>query len=183
MFLQVSVCPQGVWYPSMPYRWYPSMPCSRSRGGVPAPRGVPAPAGCLLWGRGACSGGGWVETPPADGYCCGRYASYWNAFLFILSTGRGVYPRMQWAGGVQPPRGRPSLGRHTPPKMLECILVEEIILVQQIICKRMISSHAKLFGVKFKGKINSTNILIMITDKPSRDGSVSRASGLPDLTL
>ena len=20
--------------------------------------------------------------PPADGYCCGRYASYWNAFLF-----------------------------------------------------------------------------------------------------
>ena len=21
-------------------------------------------------------------TPPADGYCCGRYASYWNAFLF-----------------------------------------------------------------------------------------------------
>ena len=54
--------------------------------------------GCLLWGvpgpGGACSGGGrvWsqgevtcsggclVETPP-DGYCCGRYASYWNAFL------------------------------------------------------------------------------------------------------
>ena len=23
-------------------------------------------------------------TPPADGYCCGRYASYWNAFLFEL---------------------------------------------------------------------------------------------------
>ena len=23
--------------------------------------------------------------PPADGYCCGRYASYWNAFLFTLS--------------------------------------------------------------------------------------------------
>ena len=20
--------------------------------------------------------------PPADGYCCGQYASYWNAFLF-----------------------------------------------------------------------------------------------------
>ena len=20
-------------------------------------------------------------TPPADGYCCGRYAFYWNAFL------------------------------------------------------------------------------------------------------
>ena len=22
--------------------------------------------------------------PPADGYCCGRYASYWNAFLFKI---------------------------------------------------------------------------------------------------
>ena len=21
-------------------------------------------------------------TPPADGYCCGRYVSYWNAFLY-----------------------------------------------------------------------------------------------------
>ena len=31
--------------------------------------GVPGPGGCL------------VETPP-DGYCCGRYASYWNVFLF-----------------------------------------------------------------------------------------------------
>ena len=36
-------------------------------GGMPAP-GVPAPGG--------------VETPPkADGDCCGRYTSYWNAFL------------------------------------------------------------------------------------------------------
>ena len=26
-----------------------------------------------------------ADTPlPADGYCCGRYASYWNAFLFIV---------------------------------------------------------------------------------------------------
>ena len=53
-------------------------------GGVPAPGGggVPAPGGggCLLLG-GAYSGGELVETPP-DGYCCGRYASYWNAFLF-----------------------------------------------------------------------------------------------------
>ena len=24
------------------------------------------------------------QTPPGDGYCCGRYASYWNAFLFSL---------------------------------------------------------------------------------------------------
>ena len=40
-------------------------------------------------GRGvqAHTGGGGSQhalrqtPPPADGYCCGRYASYWNAFL------------------------------------------------------------------------------------------------------
>ena len=26
-----------------------------------------------------------VHPPPADGYCCGRYASYWNAFLLIFN--------------------------------------------------------------------------------------------------
>ena len=49
------------------------------QGGSPGPhpegclllRGVPAPGG-------VCSQGG-VETP-RDDYCCGRYASYWNAF-------------------------------------------------------------------------------------------------------
>ena len=25
----------------------------------------------------------WGRHPPADSYCCGRYASYWNAFLFL----------------------------------------------------------------------------------------------------
>ena len=52
------------------------------------------PGGCLLLGGcllqgGACSGGGvGVKTPPppADGYCCGWYASYWNAFLFSIVT-------------------------------------------------------------------------------------------------
>ena len=24
------------------------------------------------------------RPPQADGYCCGRYASYWNAFLFVM---------------------------------------------------------------------------------------------------
>ena len=36
--------------------------------------------GCLVPGGpppGVCL----VETPPHDGYCCGRYASSWNAFL------------------------------------------------------------------------------------------------------
>ena len=43
-------------------------------GVVPGPGGVSAPGG---WG--GCP----VETPQ-DSYCCGRYASYWNAFLFDL---------------------------------------------------------------------------------------------------
>ena len=72
----------GVCYPSMYCRWYPSMPCSR---------GVPAPGGLLRGG--VCSRGsllpGWgFRNPPppqADGYCCGRYASYWNAFLLFNS--------------------------------------------------------------------------------------------------
>ena len=71
--------------------------------GVPALGGVPGPRGCLVWGcplkgAGRClvrgggtglgwclvQGGGWwwrLPPPPAYGYCCGRYASYWNAFL------------------------------------------------------------------------------------------------------
>ena len=42
--------------------------------GVPAPGGVPSPGGGL-------PGPGGVGVPggdPPDGYCCGRYASYWN---------------------------------------------------------------------------------------------------------
>ena len=34
-------------------------------------------AGCLVLG--GLPGG----EPPRDGYCCGRYASYWNAFLLV----------------------------------------------------------------------------------------------------
>ena len=41
--------------------------------GVPSPRG-----GCLVPGE------AWWR--PLDGYCCGRYATYWNAFLFILQN-------------------------------------------------------------------------------------------------
>ena len=35
----------------------------------------PTPGGCIP----ACT-----EADPSDGYCCGWYASYWNAFLFTL---------------------------------------------------------------------------------------------------
>ena len=56
-------------------------------------RGCMVPGGCIVlggvWSRaGECMVQGglvWgvlVETLPGDGYCCGRYASYWNAFLF-----------------------------------------------------------------------------------------------------
>ena len=72
---------------------------------------VPGPGGCLVpggtwswrvcsggggaWSWGVCSeeclvpegvcsqGGAWWRTPQ-DGYFCGRYASYWNAFLFFI---------------------------------------------------------------------------------------------------
>ena len=42
-------------------------------------QGVPARGGGLV-PRG--SGPGGSGDPPRDGYCCGRYASYWNVFLF-----------------------------------------------------------------------------------------------------
>ena len=43
--------------------------------------GVPAQANACLGGSASGGGGAWWR-PPRDGYCCGRYASYWNAFLF-----------------------------------------------------------------------------------------------------
>ena len=36
--------------------------------------------GCLLGGVPGPGGG---DPSVTDGYCCGQYASYWNAFLFI----------------------------------------------------------------------------------------------------
>ena len=35
------------------------------------------------------------QTPhPHDGYCCRRYASYWNAFLFQMRNHEGTNPTM-----------------------------------------------------------------------------------------
>ena len=65
MFLQVSLCPQGWWYPSMPCRWYPSMPCSRSLGGCLLGRGVSAWRGGVCLAGGCLLGGG----VPALGGC------------------------------------------------------------------------------------------------------------------
>ena len=82
----------GWWYPSMPCRWYPSMPCSRGvcYPSMPCSRGVGLLLGGLLQG-------GWVETPreqthPPDGHCCGRYTSYWNAFLFWSENKAMMFP-------------------------------------------------------------------------------------------
>ena len=59
-------------------------------GGVPGP-GVPDPGewsglgpgpGGLVW-EDLVSGGAWWRPP--DGHCCGRYVSYWNAFLLLLN--------------------------------------------------------------------------------------------------
>ena len=52
----------------------------------PHPRGKSrgiCPGWCMLQG-GACSGGVPGGDPLPDGYCCGRYTSYWNAFLLKL---------------------------------------------------------------------------------------------------
>ena len=53
--------------------WSRSVPGERlcSRGGA--------------WSEALLPGGCLVETPPV-GYCCGRYASYWNAFLLACNA-------------------------------------------------------------------------------------------------
>ena len=55
-------------------------------GGVSAPGGVVCSWGVSASG-GVCSMGLLWGVPggdPPDGHCCGRYASYWNAFLFFF---------------------------------------------------------------------------------------------------
>ena len=65
--------------------WGGGLVCSQ---GVSAP-GVSAPGGP---GQGGSAPGGLVsqhalrQTPPMDGSCRGRYASYWNAFLFLIEV-------------------------------------------------------------------------------------------------
>ena len=70
------------WYPSMHCRWYPSMPCSRGVLSQHALQVVSQHA--LQWGVPALGGllRGVAGGNPPDGYSCGRYASYWNAFVF-----------------------------------------------------------------------------------------------------
>ena len=57
-------------------------------GGMPGPRGLGSGRGWWVWSWGVglvrgclVPGGRCLVDTLADGYCCGRYASYWNAFL------------------------------------------------------------------------------------------------------
>ena len=67
--------------------------CACSGGGGACSWGVSAPGGCLLLR------GRWMVETPRDGHCCGRYAFYWNTFLFkikkvkVLDTLRYSAPR------------------------------------------------------------------------------------------
>ena len=67
-----------------------------SGGGVPAPGGVCSGG---AWSRGCLLG--WVPglgglLPGGPGYCCGRYASYWNAFLFVFVKERSPSKGVMW---------------------------------------------------------------------------------------
>ena len=61
------------WYPSMPSR-FPGPSLGGKLRGLAGGRS-PGPH------QGGVSQHALRQTPPPDGYCCRRYASYWNAFL------------------------------------------------------------------------------------------------------
>ena len=87
MFLQLSVCPQGgvclsaCWDTTPPRGQAPS----REQTHTPCDQHTPPPSRHTPRTRPPLPGG--ADTPTgADGYCCGRYASYWNAFLFFITS-------------------------------------------------------------------------------------------------
>ena len=60
-----GVCLSACWDPT---HWSRHPPCSRPPGSRHTPPGSRHP------------------PPGRDGHCCGRYASYWNAFLYLASS-------------------------------------------------------------------------------------------------
>ena len=92
MFLQVCVCPQGgclVWGV-----------CSQGGGawsGGVCSLGVPGHGGL---GIPACTE---AAPPRKDGYCCGWYASYWNAFLFGIMFAPNGMKNWTKRAGARPP--------------------------------------------------------------------------------
>ena len=72
--LQVCVCPRGGAWSGGCLVWGGLVPWGAWSQGGAWSRGCLVPGwGCLVLG---VPGG-----DPLNGYCCGRYASYWNAFL------------------------------------------------------------------------------------------------------
>ena len=75
VFTRVSFCPRGGCLGPGPGKRLGGL----ARGVQPRPRGMCVSQHALR------------QTPPrADGYCCGRYASYWNAFLFVCVSRNSV---------------------------------------------------------------------------------------------
>ena len=114
MFLQVSVCPQGrcllplggVWSREVSAPGGHLLPGGAWSTGVPAlgdvcsegmsdPRreGVSGP-------RGVVSQHALRQTPAGDSYCCRWYASYWNAFLFVIEITASLNIVTAWRAGL-----------------------------------------------------------------------------------
>ena len=93
MFLHVSVCPRGGGIPaclaSFQAHTQGEVEEGSGQGGLQAhtqgevegdlARGVSSPTP-----RGVYPSMHWGRPPPPNGYCCGQYTSYWNAFLFLF---------------------------------------------------------------------------------------------------
>ena len=110
--------------------------CHSVQGGV-------CPSAC--WGTPPSSHPPRSRHPPGtDGYCCGWYASYWNAFLFhkhlsFCSRGGGM---CAWGGicsqgvGACMPRGGVAGGRawqeRRPQQRAVCILLECILVKRSL---------------------------------------------------
>ena len=90
-----GVCLSACWHSTTPLEQTPPLEQTLARPGTPLGADTPRsrPLGTRHPpGPGTCPGADTPGsrprsepgTPPADGYSCGRYASYWNAFLFVI---------------------------------------------------------------------------------------------------
>ena len=100
----IPACLAGLWGGVSQHALQVSRPTPKGElegsghGGSPGPHLGGLSRSTLRWSPGPDLGGGVCQahtqggvsqhalrqTTPADGYCCGRYASYWNAFLFLF---------------------------------------------------------------------------------------------------
>ena len=76
------------------------------------PPGAGTPRAGTPWSRHPPGAGlPWSRHPPTDGCCCGRYASYWNAFLFQNECVLASISRRRGRRHRGPP-GRPPCIQH-----------------------------------------------------------------------